>query len=428
MKLGIETKIGSVETVSRYISVYQEKLAAVEFCIEFLGSKSAIGQLLEELETYDRGQAESNVLKKEIEEMYRGSDIQGDYKQRRDAMQSAIDQRKEIQTGITNCKSAIKQLDAAINKINNEIVPKLAALGHIDIQDAKKKLISESLFHELTQRRSALGNEVQMAEKLLAEDIHRLKTESANDDAGITIESMIAEQQGIDLKYKEQSTLLENLKVKNRIDEETRKEIQHIDDTIQEQKKANLPWELLCRFIGDKTGNTFNNFAQELTLKHLLNFANRRLQKLHSRYILSMPLDVEDDDLVVVDTNMGNERRSVKTLSGGETFIISLSLALGLSDLASRDVLIESLFIDEGFGTLDPEVLEVTIGTLEQLQAESNKTVGIISHVDSMRERIYTQVQLEKQQNGFSTMKIYRRPANCPQLGLISGEGKLPAN
>ena len=71
------------------------------------------------------------------------------------------------------------------------------------------------------------------------------------------------------------------------------------------------------------------------------------------------------------------------------------------------DILIESLFIDEGFGTLDPEVLETTIGTLEQLQAESNKTVGIISHVDSMRERIYTQVQLEKQQNGFSTMKIY---------------------
>ena len=121
----------------------------------------------------------------------------------------------------------------------------------------------------------------------------------------------------------------------------------------------------------------------------------------------SMSLEGEDDDLVVVDTNMGNERRSVKTLSGGETFIISLSLALGLSDLASRDVLIESLFIDEGFGTLDPEVLETTIGTLEQLQAESNKTVGIISHVDSMRERIYTQVQLEKQQNGFSTMKIY---------------------
>ena len=195
--------------------------------------------------------------------------------------------------------------------------------------------------------------------------------------------------------------------MKSRIDEETQKDIRQIEENIQDQRKANLPWELLCRFIGDKTGNTFNTFAQELTLKHLLNFANRRLQKLHSRYILSMPLDVEDDDLVVVDTNMGNERRSVKTLSGGETFIISLSLALGLSDLASRDVLIESLFIDEGFGTLDPEVLETTIGTLEQLQAESNKTVGIISHVDSMRERIYTQVQLEKQQNGFSTMKIY---------------------
>ena len=103
---------------------------------------------------------------------------------------------------------------------------------------------------------------------------------------------------------------------------------------------------------------------------------------------------------------MGGQRRSVKTLSGGETFILSLSMALALSDLASRNVEINSLFIDEGFGTLDPETLDQTLDTLEKLQAESSKTIGIISHVDSLKERIATQIQLERNGQGYSQLVV----------------------
>ena len=143
-----------------------------------------------------------------------------------------------------------------------------------------------------------------------------------------------------------------------------------------------------------------------LTLKKLVLLTNERLQKLNDRYLLDMPLEEEDDDLVIIDTYLGEERRSVKTLSGGETFIVSLALALALSDLASKNVKIESLYIDEGFGSLDPEALDVAISTLEQLQVESNKTIGIISHVDSLKERIETQIQLEKNSSGFSKIVI----------------------
>ena len=117
-------------------------------------------------------------------------------------------------------------------------------------------------------------------------------------------------------------------------------------------------------------------------------------------------LEEEDDDLIIIDTYLGEERRSVRTLSGGETFIVSLALALALSDLASKNVKIESLYIDEGFGSLDPEALDVAISTLEQLQIESNKTIGIISHIDSLKERIETQIQLEKNSSGFSKIII----------------------
>lgn len=170
------------------------------------------------------------------------------------------------------------------------------------------------------------------------------------------------------------------------------------------------PWEMLNKLIGDSNGNKFNTRAQELTLQQLLIFANRRMDKLHSRYKLLLPEKLEDDDLRVADGFMGGEIRTVKSLSGGETFVISLALALGLSDLAARDIRIDSLFVDEGFGSLDPDTLEEAMTTLEQLQTESNKTVGIISHVESLKERIYTQIRLEKSNNGFSTISIFPEP------------------
>lgn len=131
-----------------------------------------------------------------------------------------------------------------------------------------------------------------------------------------------------------------------------------------------------------------------------------RLKDLSDRYRLDTPQENEDDSLVAIDEHMGGQRRSVKTLSGGETFILSLSMALALSDLASRNVEINSLFIDEGFGTLDPETLDQTLDTLERLQASSSKTIGIISHVDSLKERIATQIQLKRNGQGYSSLSI----------------------
>jgi exonuclease SbcC len=114
----------------------------------------------------------------------------------------------------------------------------------------------------------------------------------------------------------------------------------------------------------------------------------------------------ETESLFVIDTYQGNALRAVNTLSGGETFILSLALALALSDLASQNVSIESLFIDEGFGTLDPDSLDMALGMLERLQSESDKIIGIISHVEALKERISTQIRLFKNGSGLSTMEI----------------------
>lgn len=172
-------------------------------------------------------------------------------------------------------------------------------------------------------------------------------------------------------------------------------------DKVNEQNKT---WILLNNIIGDSEGKKFANYAQDLTLSHLLDRANAQLMNLSDRYLLDFSPD--EEDLYVIDMYQGETKRAVKTLSGGETFLISLALALSLSDFASKTIRLESLFIDEGFGTLDPETLDVAMSTLEKLQNKSGKRIGIISHVESLKERISTQIQVLKSTQGYSHLEI----------------------
>ncbi|GEM_PF-223634 len=177
-------------------------------------------------------------------------------------------------------------------------------------------------------------------------------------------------------------------------------------EVIQKQEKEYTKWQRLSQLIGDATGNKFATFAQELTLKQVLYLANEHLNQLTDRYRIKHMKTDQVDDLFVIDTYHGNAERSVKTLSGGETFLVSLSLALGLSDLAGKNTVIGSLFIDEGFGTLDQNTLDIALSALEKLQSETNRTIGIISHVPALKERVTTQIELTKNASGYSSLEI----------------------
>lgn len=155
--------------------------------------------------------------------------------------------------------------------------------------------------------------------------------------------------------------------------------------------------------IGSADGKKFRNFAQGLTFELMVHQANVHLTKMNNRYILIR--DTEQPlDLNVIDTYQAGEIRSTKNLSGGESFLISLALALGLSRMASHKIRVDSLFLDEGFGTLDEEALESALDTLSGLQ-EDNKIIGVISHVAALKERIPLQIEIISQPGGKSTMK-----------------------
>ncbi len=178
---------------------------------------------------------------------------------------------------------------------------------------------------------------------------------------------------------------------------------------LNELNEKYKPFYLLNKAIGDKQGKRFANVAARYTFNKLLEFTNFHLQSLKSRYTFAFleTLSQKEQDLMIIDSQMGNSIRPAKsTLSGGETFLTSLCLALALSDLSSNKVQIKSLFIDEGFGSLDQDSLHEAISLLENLPDATGKTIGIISHVEALKQRIPTQIELKKQGNGYSKMKL----------------------
>ncbi|KAE9646635.1 SbcC/MukB-like Walker B domain-containing protein [Pseudomonas sp. PB106] len=174
---------------------------------------------------------------------------------------------------------------------------------------------------------------------------------------------------------------------------------QQIADAYAEYQR----WARLSALIGSATGDTFRKIAQAYNLDLLVHHANVQLRQLVKRYRLKRGGSMLG--LLVVDTEMGDELRSVHSLSGGETFLVSLALALGLASMASSTLKIESLFIDEGFGSLDPESLQLAMDALDGLQAQGRK-VAVISHVQEMHERIPVQIQVQRQGNGLSTLEV----------------------
>jgi exonuclease SbcC len=171
---------------------------------------------------------------------------------------------------------------------------------------------------------------------------------------------------------------------------------------IELQKLECDRWERLHTLIGSSDGKRFRNFAQGLTFELMVAHANRQLQKMSDRYILVRD-GVEPLELNVIDNYQAGEIRSTKNLSGGESFIASLALSLGLSSMASRNVRVDSLFLDEGFGTLDEDALETALETLSGLQ-QDGKLIGIISHVPALKERIGTQILVESGSTGRSSL------------------------
>ena len=276
------------------------------------------------------------------------------------------------------------------NLLTSEELSELLALSH-DWIVTERSAIQETE-EQVTKASSVL------AERKHVLDVHQQKGISVRALDGLTV-LMTATRSDAEQKKQKKGEISFRLQQ----DEMHKNRIGDLLKSIEAQATVTENWSKLNEIIGSADGKKFRQIAQEYTLDVLLGYANIHLQALTNRYrIERIPTSL---GLQVVDQDMGDEVRTVYSLSGGESFLVSLALALGLASLSSNRMKVESLFIDEGFGSLDPTTLNIAMDALERLHNQGRK-VGVISHVQEMTERIAVQIKVSKQQSGKSIVEV----------------------
>ena len=249
----------------------------------------------------------------------------------------------------------------------------------------------------------ALHSAVTAAQAVLQTRQQSLAEHQAGKASAETKETLQTQLEETGQQLQTRQTSINSLQLEIALDDERLQASAALRQQIELQAAVAKVWSQLGELIGSADGKKFRNFAQQLTLDVLLGYGNRHLQGLSRRYLLQRISN--SLGLLVVDQDMGDELRSVHSLSGGESFLVSLALALGLASLSSHRVKVESLFIDEGFGSLDSDSLRLAMDALDTLQGQGRK-VGVISHVQEMTERIGTRVQVLRQGGGMSRVVV----------------------
>ncbi len=276
-----------------------------------------------------------------------------------------------------------------------------------DRQAFLSALLPDDERQRLEQLRQRLDADCQQKQALASSAEQAVAAHQAQPPAGLdeeaTADSIAQALEQMTRQLRENTTRQGELRQQLKQDADNRTRQQAVLQEIEQASALYDDWGHLNALIGSKEGDKFRKFAQGLTLDNLVWLANNQLNRLHGRYLLKRKAS-EALELEVVDTWQADAVRDTRTLSGGESFLVSLALALALSDLVSHKTRIDSLFLDEGFGTLDSETLDTALDALDALNA-SGKTIGVISHVEAMKERIPVQIKVKKI-NGLGYSKL----------------------
>ncbi|WP_449105374.1 AAA family ATPase [Pseudomonas mohnii] len=296
----------------------------------------------------------------------------------------------------------------ALQSEDNELTQKIADWRgrHPELDDGGLEdllRVDDTQVSELRQRLQHNEKAIEQAKVLLQERDQRLLAHQAQHNGNLDAEQLATALAELQNQFSVSEQRCAELRAEQAEDQRRQNANQALAQQIADAYAEFQRWARLNALIGSATGDTFRKIAQAYNLDLLVHHANVQLRQLVRRYRLKRGGSMLG--LLVMDTEMGDELRSVHSLSGGETFLVSLALALGLASMASSTLKIESLFIDEGFGSLDPESLQLAMDALDGLQAQGRK-VAVISHVQEMHERIPVQIQVRRQGNGLSTLEV----------------------
>lgn len=292
------------------------------------------------------------------------------------------------------------QLQATQVTLQTAIQQRFGKLGFVDEADYQCAVLVDTEREHLQQLANQLHDRQQRNHNLLAEAKRTQQHLLNQPRSELTAEQLAQQLQQLQQNLSDQQKQLGAIEQQLQANAVLKQNQRQLLDNISEQRRQTEEWKVLHSLIGSSDGKKFRNFAQGLTFNIMIAHANEQLRKMSDRYLLLA--DSEQPLMLnVMDNYQGGQIRTSKNLSGGESFIISLSLALGLSNMASHRMQVDSLFLDEGFGTLDEEALDVALDTLANLQ-QSGKLIGVISHIQALKDRISSQIQVVPQTGGVS--------------------------
>ena len=295
-----------------------------------------------------------------------------------------------------------KELNLWIEKYNKQLAEKSIEPSLIDRNTIREMLHSAEDWNAIRRKKDEKEKAVASTTALYqsAEKAHQQHLEH---QPAKSRDALLAIQQEYQERSQRNELIAANARMQNH--QEAVKQLGDKAEALQLVTQEKDDWTAITDAIG-ADGKTLRKIAQCYTLSFLIAHANQEIRKFNSRYELQQVK--HSLGIRVIDHDRADDIRDTTSLSGGETFIVSLGLALGLSALSSRNISFENLFIDEGFGTLDPDTLATVIDSLAMLQSSQGKKVGVISHTDTMSERITTQIRIIKNGNsGSSHIEIY---------------------
>lgn len=411
-------QLDQVEQLTKQLNHETQQLLSVQLNLENTNKHIAeTRQNLQEIKL--KGQENTELAQQLIQNMTGLSDVkpnewlaehdtnrqhlQGQYQQFKQSFDQLRHQFEQQKGQLEQLKAQLQQCQNNLNHVNHEIQTWL--MQHPDFQQHDLDVLAQI---SPTQEQN-IRQQIQNTERLLNDATSALKTvqEQLTEHLHYQPEIDLTQLQQLILDnenaLKTQLEIRDQLKLKLEVHQQNLAKQKQFSDKIQQIQIEEHRWSKISSLMGDSTGKKFRDLAQQYNLDILLEYANQQLALLSQRYTLKR---LENSlSLAIIDHDMDGETRSVASLSGGESFLTSLALSLAIANMASGSMKIESLFIDEGFGTLDASSLHMVMNALDQLQNQGRKVV-LISHIQEMHERIPVQIQVRPLGAGASTIEI----------------------
>ena len=315
------------------------------------------------------------------------------------------DKLSKREEGLRHVRKSLESSRRDWTRTHEQLTSNLKASAFDDVDDLKAAHLDKDKVDQIEKRKADLDQR-ETAAKTRLDEVRKTITvlrehKAPEGEAADALEqNQKACSEALSVLLKEIGRLDGQLKQ----DDENRRKRKAAEEKIKTDLENLRVWEQLRGLIGSSDGNLFRKFAQGLSLQLLIHYANRQMSRLNDRYQLQRSKG-DNLKIEILDQHQAGAVRPMESLSGGETFLASLALALGLSVMAGRNVQIDSLFIDEGFGSLDSDALDLAISALEALRSQ-NKNIGVISHVDLLKERIAAQICVEKLPGGISYAEV----------------------